>query len=132
MSDALYTKKTEEMASLTAQDIWDKCLKTIRNSVAPQAFSTWFEPIIPINFTNNCLTIQVPSQYFYEVLEEHYLSVLRNVIDTEIGPLGTLNYSIVVDTGGVNKKNALTLNLPASKNNTLFPQSSKTQQIQPK
>ncbi len=132
MPDAPYTKKTAELTGNSPQEIWERCLHTIRNSVAPQAFSTWFEPIVPVHFNNGCLTIQVPSQYFYEVLEEHYLSVLREVIDKEIGPTGKLNYSVVVDTGGVNNKNPLTLKLPTSRNDTLFKQSSKTQQIQPK
>ncbi len=43
--------------------------------------------------------IQVPSQFFYEWLEEHYVEVLRRAIDQELGPQGRLDYSIVMDQG---------------------------------
>lgn len=60
------------------------------------------------------LTIQVPSQFFYEWLEEHYVSVLKLAIETELGITGKLEYSIIVDKGdAINKP--YTVNLPTSK-----------------
>jgi len=120
MLDTLSSPKNHIMVGSDLTKLWDRCLNTIRESVAPQAFATWFEPIIPQRFENGCLTIQVPSQYFYEVLEEHFLSVLRVVIEKEIGPNGKLNYSVVVDNGQGNNQDRLTMNLPASRNETIF------------
>ena len=45
------------------------------------------------------LTIQVPSQFFYEWIEENYLSVLREAIHKVLGKEGKLAYSILVDRG---------------------------------
>ncbi|OJW71316.1 MAG: chromosomal replication initiation protein DnaA [Candidatus Amoebophilus sp. 36-38] len=95
--------------------IWNNCLAFIKNQVNEQSFKTWFMPIVPKKFENNILTIQVPSQFFYEWLEEHYLILLRQVITKEIGPEGRLEYSIIVDQGN-NKTAPVTINLPTQRN----------------
>jgi chromosomal replication initiator protein len=46
---------------------------------------------------DNVLTIQVPSQFFYEWLEEHYISLLKKTIKKELGTEGRLEYSIIMD-----------------------------------
>ncbi len=78
-------------------EIWDKCLKVIRDNIPYQSFKTWFEPIEPIKLDGNVLTIQVPSQFFYEWLEEHYISLLKKTIKKELGPTGRLEYSVIMD-----------------------------------
>ena len=55
----------------THAKIWENCLNIIRDNVSAQSFKTWFEPIKPVKLAVNVLTIQVPSQFFYEWLEEH-------------------------------------------------------------
>jgi chromosomal replication initiator protein len=77
--------------------VWNNCLRIIKESVGEQSFKTWFEPIVPIMLQNDVLTIQVPSQFFYEWLEEHYVQVLRRAIDTELGPDGRLEYSLMME-----------------------------------
>ena len=72
------------------EKVWTKCLDVIKSNVSPQVFSTWFEPIVPVALDKDILTIQVPSQFFYEWLEENYVSVLRKAIDFAIGRQGRL------------------------------------------
>ena len=55
---------------------WENILKVVKDNVSTQAFRTWFEPIVSVKLKANVLTIQVPSQFFYEWLEEHYISLL--------------------------------------------------------
>ena len=78
--------------------VWSNCLKIIKDHVGEQSFNTWFAPIKPLRLTNKTLTIQVPTHFFYEWLEEHYVYLLRKAIDTEIGLDGQLEYSVTVDT----------------------------------
>ncbi|MCG8310969.1 MAG: chromosomal replication initiator protein DnaA [Cytophagales bacterium] len=90
---------------------WSSCLSKLRDDVGEQGFETWFKPIRPIRLENKILTIQVPSQFFYEYLEEHYVQILRDVIDDRLGKDFQLEYSVVVDTGdGSNQP--YTINLP--------------------
>ena len=91
--------------------VWGNCLQFIQEKISEQSFQTWFKPIIPKKLENNTLTIQVPSQFFYEWLEEHYLSLLQQVIHKELGPQGKLEYSIIVDQGTTDQK-PFTIKLP--------------------
>ncbi|MFM1914064.1 MAG: hypothetical protein RIR51_1917 [Bacteroidota bacterium] len=76
--------------------IWNTCLEVIRKEVSEQTYSTWFVPIKPLKFENQTITIQVPSRFFYEWLEENYVDVLRRAIDQSIGRQGMLEYSLPV------------------------------------
>jgi len=97
---------------LTEHEIaWKKCLELIKEHVNEQAFETWFVPIVPVRLDNNVLTIQVPSQFFYEWLEEHFVQLLRNVLDQQLGEEYRLEYSVVVDKGNALSQ-PVTVNLP--------------------
>jgi len=80
-----------------AIEVWENCLKIIKDNIHYQSFKTWFVPIQPLNLENNVLTIQVPSQFFYEWLEEHYINLLKKTIKKELGAEGRLEYSIIMD-----------------------------------
>ncbi len=84
--------------------VWGNCLAIIKDNIPYQSFKTWFEPIVPIKLENNVLTILVPSQFFYEWLEEHYISLLKKTLRKELGSDGRLEYSIVVDSSFTQKK----------------------------
>lgn len=86
--------------------VWNNCLRFIQDNVNIQGYKTWFEPIEPLKLVNNVLTIQVPSQFFYEWLEEHYIKLIRMVIKKELGSGGRLEYSIIMDNSmpGLDKK----------------------------
>jgi len=77
-------------------DIWKNCLRIIREQLSPQSFDTWFRPIRPVSLDRNVLTIEVPSQFFYEYLENHYVDLLRTSIHQTLGPQARLEYSIIV------------------------------------
>lgn len=101
-------------------EVWENCLNVIRDNIHAQSFKTWFEPIVPVKLENNVLTIQVPSQFFYEWLEEHYIVLLKKTIKKELGPEGRLEYSIIMDShpgpGGPLAINYPTSNQKATKN----------------
>jgi len=77
--------------------VWESCLEIIKDNVSSQSFKTWFEPIKPVKLSSNVLTIQVPSQFFYEWLEEHYITLLKKTIKKELGAEGRLEYSIIME-----------------------------------
>ena len=84
------------------QTLWNKCLAVIKDIVPKAAFDTWFVPIVPLSYEDKKFTIQVPSQFFYEYLEEKYVNVLKVTLYRVIGQGTILNYRIMVDktTGG--------------------------------
>lgn len=78
-------------------NIWNKMLQIIQPKLNEQAYMTWFHPIKPIQFADNKLTVQVPSQFFYEFLESHYYDIIRDAIEEVIGDGGKLIYTVVMD-----------------------------------
>ncbi len=93
-------------------EVWENCLSVIKDNIHMQSFKTWFEPIIPIKLENSVLTIQVPSQFFYEWLEEHYIVLLKKIIKKELGADGRLEYSIIMDNNG--SAGPFSINYPTS------------------
>lgn len=79
--------------------VWTDCLEVIKETVGDENFNTWFKPIVPLRVDGDVLTIQVPSQFFYEWLEDNYVPVLKKAIHTVLGPTGRLEYSVIVDSG---------------------------------
>jgi chromosomal replication initiator protein len=100
------------------ESTWNNCLEVIKDNVSIQAYKTWFEPIKPVKLKSNVLTIQVPSQFFYEWLEEHYVDLLKKIIRKEIGSEAKLEYSIVMENNSGNK-NPYTIKIPTTDNNVL-------------
>lgn len=84
--------------------VWDNCLRTIKSSIAAQSYKTWFEPIKPVHLENAVLTIQVPNKFFYEWLEEHYVSLLKATIQKELGEHAKLEYQILMGPAAGDRK----------------------------
>jgi len=81
----------------TPEHIWNNCLEYIKENISLQSYKTWFSPIIPVKAKGDVLHIQVPSKFFYEWLEEHYIQLLKASIRRELGPQAKLVYSIIVE-----------------------------------
>lgn len=92
--------------------VWNNCLQVIRDNISFQAYKTWFGPIKAIKLNDNVLTIQVPSQFFYEWIEENYIHLLRKTIKKELGKDGQLEYSIIMSN-----KDKFAVNLPMTNRN---------------
>lgn len=99
---------------IEAQNAWSKCLDIIKDNIPQKAFQTWFSPIIPAALSNNILTIQVPSQFFYEWLEEHYVELVGKTIRRVLGKNGRLEYRIQMQSTPNTKNNPATMQLPGS------------------
>ncbi len=95
--------------------VWNNCLLTIKAEVHEQSYRTWFEPIVPLSLQGSTLTIQVPTQFFYEWLEEHYVGLLKKAVFNELGGAGRLEYSIIVDKGDL-RNQPLTVKIPGKEN----------------
>ncbi len=99
--------------------IWENCLKIIKDNVPFISYRTWFEPIVPVKLDSNILTIQVPSPFFYEYLEEQYIDILRKTLRKELGTGAKLEYSVVVDNNHSLNNKPYTVKLPTNQNGNL-------------
>lgn len=100
----------------TADSVWIECLRFIKDNIKPQAYKTWFEPIKPVKLVEDMLTIQVPSKFFYEWLEEHYIKLLRTALVRELGSGAKLVYDVRMQSsyGGGSNDNPQTIKFPSS------------------
>ncbi|HSK11812.1 MAG TPA: chromosomal replication initiator protein DnaA, partial [Phnomibacter sp.] len=97
----------------TCDTVWHNCLEIIKDIVEWQHFKTWFDPIKPVSLKNKVLTIQVPSQFFYEYIEEHYINLIAKTLKRELGKEARLEYRIMVDSGN-SQHEPQTMDLPAN------------------
>ncbi len=96
------------------QQVWNNCLHVIKDNVPAISFRTWFEPIVPIKVNKNILTIQVPSPFFYEYLEEQYIDILRRTLRNELGEGAKLEYSVIMENNVYSNSNPYTVKLPTN------------------
>lgn len=94
------------------QEVWHSCLRIIKDNVSPISFKTWFEPIVPVKLEKSILTIQVPSPFFYEYLEEQYIDILRKTLRKELGVDAKLEYSVVMENTSFANSKPYTVKFP--------------------
>lgn len=98
------------------QKVWEECLSFIKDNLAgkenEKVFSTWFEPIVPVQLEDKTLTIRVPSQFFYEWLEQNYADLLKGALRLTLGSQARLQYSILMDTSI--SESPITTQIPSS------------------
>ena len=65
--------------------VWNNCLKFIQSNIDQQQFKVWFSQIKALSLVESTLTVEVPSEFFREYLEETYLTVLKAALKKELG-----------------------------------------------
>ena len=95
--------------------LWNRCLDIIKDNVPESTYKTWFAPIIPLKYDDKILYLQVPSQFFYEFLEDKFIDLLRKTIYKVIGENTKLMYNVMVDKTSIPNQ---TVNLEASQRST--------------
>ncbi|MBQ0113024.1 MAG: chromosomal replication initiator protein DnaA [Bacteroidales bacterium] len=80
------------MEKLNLQKVWAKCLEIIKDNISESEFVIWFKPLDAVSLEEDSLTIKVPSHFFYEYIEAHYIDILRAAIRKVIGPDAKLLY----------------------------------------
>ncbi len=79
--------------------VWNNCLSIVKDIIRPQSFRTWFEPITAVKIAGSILTIEVPSNFFREYLEEHYIDLISKALKRELGKDAMLEYNVKVVSG---------------------------------
>ena len=74
--------------------VWDSCLRIIAANVQPQQFNTWFRLIRPVSLDGAKLTVEVPSDFFREYLENTYRDLIKMTLKRAIGADAELFYLV--------------------------------------
>lgn len=86
---------TESALPENLESSWNEMLALIQSQINSQSFKTWFEPIKPIRFENEELVVNVPSQFFYEWLEEHFHALISSSLQKVFGRTIKLTYNVI-------------------------------------
>ena len=84
----------------------------IRDNVSDQVFKTWFEKMRPVKWDGSTLTLELPSHFFFEWIEQHYASLLNKTVQKILGPKAKLQFEVVVDENATTPSQR-TVKLPA-------------------
>jgi len=101
------------LKDLETSSQWDQVLKFIRDNTNKQIFKTWFEPIKVVEITEDKIKLGVPSQFFYEWIEEHYSELLNISIKNVFNKSLQVEYQIVF-TNNLKKKSSKVISLPGN------------------
>ncbi len=74
--------------------VWNNCLKFIQSNIDQQQFKVWFGQIKALSLVESTLTVEVPSEFFREYLEDTYLTVLKAALKKELGAGAKLVYVV--------------------------------------
>ena len=96
------------------RNIWENCLSFIKDNVTDEVFEVWFKPIEPVELnSDNTLVIMVPSMFFMEWLEDHYIDLIWSALTKELGTRPKLIYNIKMENNP-NKVEQATEQLPST------------------
>ncbi|MBO6574549.1 MAG: chromosomal replication initiator protein DnaA [Rhodothermales bacterium] len=94
-------RRHDRFMPASPESAWNACLDIIRDNISRQSYRTWFAPLKPVGLDQDGelrkLTVQLPSQFYYEWLEEHYYGLLRKTVTKVLGPGGRLFYDVVIE-----------------------------------
>ena len=80
------------------QQKWAQCQTILADNLTTSAYQTWFAPIIPLQFENSVLVLQVKSQFVAEYIEENYIQILSATILRVFGQGTKLEYRVLIDS----------------------------------
>lgn len=78
--------------------LWGKCRSVLADNLTPSAYQTWFAPIVPLQYANNILVLQVKSQFIAEYIEENYINLLSATLFRVFGQGTQLEYRVLIDS----------------------------------
>ncbi|MBP5318874.1 MAG: chromosomal replication initiator protein DnaA, partial [Paludibacteraceae bacterium] len=81
------------------EQLWKNCLQIFSDNLDKRAYETWFAPIVPCEYANNTLILQIPSHFFVETLEKNYADLMLKTMKRVFGPNVRLKYRTQVDKG---------------------------------
>ncbi len=84
------------MSSLPSQNpIWQAFIGKIKEKIPPESYHTWFKPMKLLEISDHKMTVQLPSHFYYDWIEEHYAKIIDEALSDILGNGFKLNYSIL-------------------------------------
>lgn len=82
------------MSNQSHSQVWEECLRIIKDNIGSPAFDTWFAPVKSVSLENSVLTVEVQSDYVRDHIESNFLDLLAKVLHRVIGAEARLRYRV--------------------------------------
>jgi len=82
----------------TLQQQWAQCQTILADNLTSSVYHMWFAPIVPLQFAEGVLVLQVKSQFVAEYIEENYIPLLSSAIYRVFGQGTRLEYRVLIDS----------------------------------
>jgi len=77
---------------------WNRILDQLRQRLpSQQAFDTWFQPVFPRRVSDDALELEVPSLFFADWIQQHYLDALAASAEAVLGVAPEVRFTIRPD-----------------------------------
>ena len=80
------------------QQQWAACQTILADNLTASVYRMWFAPIVPLQYENGVLVLQVKSQFVAEYIEENYIPLLSAAIYRVFGQGTKLEYRVLIDS----------------------------------
>ncbi|MCS6789727.1 MAG: chromosomal replication initiator protein DnaA, partial [Bacteroidia bacterium] len=82
---------------MTAQEAWQRCVEVIRNNFGSNTtpIRTFLGAVQPVSLQDGALTLRVPSQFFYEYIEQHFSAMIVRTLRKILGANARLEYQVM-------------------------------------
>lgn len=78
-----------------ALKIWKKFIDLLSDNLKASEINTWFSVISPKSLEGDVLTVMVPSEDYYSLIESRYNKVIASIVESLLGKDGKLKYEIM-------------------------------------
>lgn len=75
-------------------NIWEKILEYTKQEIGERAFENWFNQTRLASFTEESLTIEVPSNFFRDWIYDHYRDILNISVLKTIGKVIPVHFAV--------------------------------------
>ncbi len=80
--------------TLNMKDQWHRITQRLKGELGDDLFNSWFARMDAEEVGNNQLTVSVPTRFLRSWIENHYLSKLHKVAESEFGPLESVQVRV--------------------------------------
>lgn len=100
------------------QDYWNKALSMLKAETTEISFTTWIEPIEPVNIKNNTIYLKTSSDFHKNIIESRFGDLIKNTLN--IGNFINYSIEIICEEDMVSEEKAKEEIAVASMNDDLF------------
>lgn len=79
-----------------AEELWKKFLDLLSNNTKESEIQAWFSVVVPKSFCDNVLTLYVPSNDYYSIIEKRFNKQISKILNSGLlGKNGRLVYEVL-------------------------------------